>query len=128
MDKIDWNELERIPIPEGLEERLSNCIDEWAEQEKPRMVSVWMRRVAVAACLAIVFGLGGYYYERSVSESENIALQDTFDNPEQAGKEVAKALNLLAYNLDRGVRQLERINAVTGSSEPAVNKVLTTNE
>ena len=29
MDKLNFEELERIPIPEGLEERLSARIDEW---------------------------------------------------------------------------------------------------
>ncbi|MBQ9666333.1 MAG: hypothetical protein IJ635_01375 [Bacteroidaceae bacterium] len=33
MDKLNRQELERIPIPEGLEERLSQKIDEWEQAE-----------------------------------------------------------------------------------------------
>ena len=29
MEGLNWKELEQIPIPEGLEERLSAKIDEW---------------------------------------------------------------------------------------------------
>ena len=34
MDELNWKELEQIPIPEGLEERLEKKIDEWEESEK----------------------------------------------------------------------------------------------
>ena len=34
MDELNWKELEQIPIPEGLEERLSAKIDEWEKREK----------------------------------------------------------------------------------------------
>ena len=34
MDKIDYKELEKIPVPEDLEERLSMQIDMWEKQEK----------------------------------------------------------------------------------------------
>ena len=36
MDKLNWKELEQIPVPQGVEERLSAKIDEWelAEQVK----------------------------------------------------------------------------------------------
>ena len=33
MDKLNWKELEQIPIPEGLEERLEKKIDEWEKSE-----------------------------------------------------------------------------------------------
>lgn len=36
MEGLNWKELEQIPIPEGLEERLSAKIDEWEECEKNR--------------------------------------------------------------------------------------------
>ena len=34
MEQLNWKELEQIPIPEGLEERLSAKIDEWASEEQ----------------------------------------------------------------------------------------------
>ncbi len=34
MDDLNLETLERIPIPEGLEERLSAKIDEWEQEER----------------------------------------------------------------------------------------------
>ena len=34
MDELNLKTLEQIPIPEGLEERLSAKIDEWEQEEK----------------------------------------------------------------------------------------------
>ena len=34
MDELNLKTLEQIPIPEGLEERLSAKIDEWEKEEK----------------------------------------------------------------------------------------------
>ena len=39
MDELNWKELEQIPIPEGLEERLEKKIDEWEESEKLKVKS-----------------------------------------------------------------------------------------
>ena len=39
MEGLNWKELEQIPIPEGLEERLSAKIDEWEESEKRKVKS-----------------------------------------------------------------------------------------
>ena len=69
MDQLNLKQLEQIPIPEGLSERLSAKIDEWEQQElqqqharqhaKQRKLypSMW-RITAVAACMALVFGVG----------------------------------------------------------------------
>ena len=37
MEGLNWKELEQIPIPEGLEERLSAKIDEWEDSEKRKV-------------------------------------------------------------------------------------------
>ena len=66
MDELNLKTLEQIPIPEGLEERLSAKIDEWgAQQPLPREGSSkslplgrLVRYVAAAACFALVFGVG----------------------------------------------------------------------
>ena len=43
MEGLNWKELEQIPIPEGLEERLSAKIDEWEESEKRKVKSEKLR-------------------------------------------------------------------------------------
>jgi hypothetical protein len=63
MDKIDYKELEKIPVPEDLEKRLSMQIDMWEKQEKAaRKRNIVMRRLlpaaGIAACLAAAVLLG----------------------------------------------------------------------
>ena len=66
MEGLNWKELEQIPIPEGLEERLSAKIDEWEESEKRKVKSEklkylfpsYLKVTAIAASVALVFGVG----------------------------------------------------------------------
>jgi hypothetical protein len=147
MDELNWKELEQIPIPEGLEERLSAKIDEWEKtlplpslqgggrisaKEKTgrsgknslpvgrvRGGSVWL---AIAASIVLVFGVG--YYFLSHEEPVNLAEQDTYQDPVVAQQEAERALNLLAYNLNKGMGQLEKAKAISERTETTLNKQL----
>ena len=58
MDELNDKALEQIPIPEGLEERLSAMIDEWEQEERKqkaqhrRLLPSVVRYTAVAASVA----------------------------------------------------------------------------
>ena len=131
MDKLNFEELERIPIPEGLEERLSAKIDEWEKESltpalskdkgKRRQISFRPRILqyaAVAACIAIVFGLG---YQKF---GQNPAEQDTYQDPMLAKQEAERALNLLAMNLNKGMEELEKVNTINKKAEKTLNEQL----
>ena len=125
--QLNWKELEQIPIPEGLEERLEAKIDEWEraeEQKKAKrlMFPKPMRYAAIAACIALVFGVG--YYFLSQKDLVNLAEQDTYQDPVVAQREAEKALNLLAYNLNKGMGQLEKAKAISDRTETTLNKQL----
>ena len=95
--------LEQIPIPEGLEERLSMKIDEWEREKKRTAKSRFLlprvlRYTAAAACVALVFGIGFHYLGQE--EPVNLAEQDTYQDPVLAQQEAQRALNLLAINLN----------------------------
>ena len=125
--QLNWKELEEIPIPEGLEERLEAKIDEWEraeEQKKAKrlMFPKPMRYAAIAACIALVFGVG--YYFLSQKDPVNLAEQDTYQDPVVAQREAEKALNLLAYNLNKGMGQLEKAKAISDRTETTLNKQL----
>ena len=128
MDKIDYKALERIPIPEGLEERLSAKIDEWEQEEKRqkaqrrRLLPTALRYTAVAASIALVFGVG-YHYMRQ-DDSVNFAEQDTYQDPVLAQQEAERALSLLAANLNKGMGHLEKAKALTDKAENTLNKQL----
>ena len=125
--QLNWKELEQIPIPEGLEERLEAKIDEWerAEEQKKAKRLIFpkpMRYAAIAACVALVFGVG--YYFLSQEDPVNLAEQDTYQDPVVAQREAEKALNLLAYNLNKGMGQLEKAKAISDRTETTLNKQL----
>ena len=131
MEGLNWKELEQIPIPEGLEERLSAKIDEWEESEKRKVKSEklkhlfpsYLKVTAIAASVALVFGVG-YYFLNNNEEKVNLAEQDTYQDPVVAQQEAEKALNLLAYNLNKGMGQLEKAKAISERTETTLNKQL----
>ena len=126
MHKMDIETLEKIPIPDGLEERLSKKIDEWEREEKQTVrhirLPLVVRYAAVAASVAIVFGIG-YHYIRQV-EHVNIAEQDTYQDPVLAQQEAERALNLLAINLNKGLGHLEKAKELSDRAENSLNKQL----
>lgn len=126
MDELNLKTLEQIPIPEGLEERLSAKIDEWGA--KPTTPSIpprgeasntplrrsW-RWVAAVACFALVFGVG--FHLMNQEENTNLAEQDTFQDPVKAQQEAERALNMLAMNLNKGMGHLEKAKALSEKTE-----------
>ena len=116
MDELNLKTLEQIPIPEGLEERLSAKIDEWErEEKKPRRRISVLRYVAAAACFALVFGVG--FHLISKNENTNLAEQDTYQDPIKAQQEAERALNMLAMNLNKGMGHLEKAKALSDKTE-----------
>jgi hypothetical protein len=126
MDELNYEALKRIPIPEGLEERLSAKIDEWEQEEtkqkaqRRHLLPSALRYTAVAASIALVFGVG-FHLMRQDKET-NLAEQDTFQDPMLAQQEAERALNLLAYNLNKGMGRLEKANSLSDKAEKTFNK------
>jgi hypothetical protein len=115
MEKIDIKELERIPIPEGLEERLEAKIDEWARLSKSPLKGDFKsspfkgdrRRSAflLAASFLLVCGIGLYF---ALAPTTNKGTTDTYSDPQLACQEAERALNLLSANLNKGLAQYEQ--------------------
>ena len=127
MDELNYKTLEQIPIPEGLEERLSAKIDEWEKEEtkqkaQRRLLPRSLRYTAIAASVALVFGVGFHYLRQD--EPVNLAEQDTYQDPVLAQQEAERALNLLAANLNKGMGHLEKAKALSDKAENTLNKLL----
>jgi hypothetical protein len=129
MDELNFEALEKIPIPEGLEQRLSNKIDEWEQEEKKKKAVTRrlplprvLRYTAAAACVALVFGVG--YHILSQEKYTNLAEQDTYQDPVVAQQEAERALLLLAANLNKGMGQLEKAKALSDKAENTLNERL----
>jgi len=128
MDELNLKALEQIPIPEGLEERLSAKIDEWEKEEKQQTVKrrplfpKTLRYTAAAASVALVVGIGIHLL--SQEKYQNLAEQDTYQDPMQAKMEAERALNLLAMNLNKGMGHLEKAKALSDKTEQTLNEQL----
>ena len=128
MDALNYEALERIPIPEGLEERLSAKIDEWEQEEtkqkaqRRRLLPSALRYTAVAASVALVLGVGLHLMRQD--KEVGLAEQDTYQDPVLAQQEAERALNLLAYNLNKGMGHLEKAKALSDKTEKSLNKQL----
>ena len=126
--QLNYKALEQIPIPEGLEERLSAKIDEWEQEETKqkaqyrRLLPRSLRYTAIAASVALVFGIGYHYLQ--LDEPVNLAEQDTYQDPVLAQQEAERALNLLAANLNKGLGHLEKAKALSDKAENTLNKQL----
>ena len=123
MDELNLKTLEQIPSPEGLEERLSAKIDEWEREEQKAKQHKLMPRVlrytAVAASFALVFGVG--YHLLNHDNRSNLAEQDTYQDPVLAQQEAERALNMLAYNLNKGMGHLEKAKALSDKTKQSFN-------
>lgn len=126
MDELNLKTLEQIPIPEGLEQRLSAKIDQWEREEQKAkqhtLVPRVLRYAAVAASFVLVFGVG--YHLMSQDEPTNLAEVDTYQDPMLAQQEAERALNLLAYNLNKGMGHLEKAKALSDKTEQSFNEKL----
>ena len=123
INELNIKELEQIPIPEGLEERLSAKIDEW--DAASRTVAIHPKHnarkyVALAASFILVCGIGLYF----ALAPTNKGTIDTYDDPNIACMEAQNALQLLANNLNKGMSQYEAVNAKSRQAEEILNKQL----
>lgn len=101
-EKAFFNQL---PMTDGLEQRLSNHIDELAKKEKPaRQTSIrWIAGIAASVLLIVSAGL---YFGTNRPDP---FYQDTYDTPEEAYATTEKAITLLATNVNKGLKSIEQI-------------------
>ena len=122
-EKEMFLQLQAAKVPEGLEERLSKQIDQWAIQERfipkspPRRTLQWIG--SIAASLLILFGMGWYFNDAQPSYR-----QDTCATPEEAYVHTEKALMMFAQALNKGVKQMEAIQESTDKVERNIQKQL----
>ena len=140
MDELKYMNLkglENIDVPEGLEDRLSMKIDQWAAEEENKVLEMndetavpskgkrirfnLFRTLSVAASIAIVVCITAVVVENT---RVNPAHKDTFDDPQMACAEAQKALSMLAYNLNRGVEHLEMAREISARTNNTINNTL----
>lgn len=111
-------------VPDGLEERLSRCIDEWETHERHTLTVKRHRRIrrlqwigSIAASVLILFSVGLLLDRPSTPK-------DTCATPEEAYVHAQHALTLLSTNLNRGMDELRTVQMTTQRIQEQVNNQL----
>lgn len=106
----------QLQVPEGLEERLIQQINQWEAQEHykkkahHRFLLQWIS--GIAASLLLLFGAGWYIYEPEPKHN-----QDTCTTPEEAYAYAEKALVMLSNALNKGMGKMEIIQETSEQIE-----------
>ena len=119
--------LEEMPLPPGLEERLSASIARWEEtgtppirlQVRKPMAALLKWSAGIAAALLIAAGAGLYALKADDRP------RDTFDNPELAYVEAQRALQLFAAALDKGQSHVAKAESQTRQVREKLEKCYT---
>ena len=109
-----------IPVPEGLEDRLSVAIDEWAAlEERPKHGRIYRLRwiSGIAASIAVILAFNWSLYEP--------ARRDTCATPEEAYAQAHDALMQFAQALNKGTQQIAMVHSTTEKIEESISEYLT---
>ena len=109
-EKEMFLQLQASDIPEGLEERLSQRIDQWNVQKKRHITKHLQWIGSIAASLLLLFGAGWYLQDSQPSAHR----QDTCATPEEAYAEAQRTLVLFSTALNKGMKQM---NVIQKTSE-----------
>ena len=118
-EKAMFLQLQASDVPEGLEERLAQQIDQWGlseqkVQKKPRVFRLqWIG--SIAASLLLLIGMSWYMYEPP--------RKDTCATPEEAYAHAEKALILFSEALNKGLRPIEAMEKTNQSIRKQINKL-----
>ena len=118
-DKEFFLQLTACPeqeVPQGLEEKLSNLIDEWDTHEKlaqkvnkPRRVIRLKWITSIAASRRILFSVGMYVCDSQIASTP----EDPCATPEEAYVQAQKALLMLSASLNKGMEEVETVQKTT---------------
>lgn len=108
-------------IPPHLEEKLSSLIDSLDKEEHHKLrPSVglpiektdksWRWVISIAASILIIISAGIFTYLGNNNKTP--MLVDTYSNPEDAYIETQKTLLLVSNKLNKGIKQVEKVNDI----------------
>ncbi len=131
-------QAEPVDIPENLEGKLSNLIDQLAQKEEEKSDSktkkLWLWVSSAAACIVILIASGIILNMHSAKESDSLAnqnqtrtqIQGIITDPDMATKEAEKALMLVSKNFNKGTEQLALVSENMDKANHLIEKQLKT--
>lgn len=125
---LDLYHSEKKNVPENLENKLNNLIDNLDKQtniktQKSKRLSInWKWVSGIAASIAI-FVSAGIFFQKSFDKKADFVVQDTYTDPKEAYLETQKAMLLVSNKLNKG---LEQVGTVQNNVDK-VNKIMNKN-
>ena len=114
-----------VIVPEGLEELLSEAIDDWAIREKISEVRQhshiykWRWIGSIAASVLVILTFAWHLHEPKPVR------RDTCATSEEAYLEAHNALMQFALTLDKGAQQIAMVHSTTEKIEKSISEYLT---
>ncbi|MCK9158890.1 MAG: hypothetical protein WCR45_03190 [Bacteroidaceae bacterium] len=124
MDKdlfLQMRQRNKIEVPSGLENKISDLIDAENKKEKMRLAkkrkTFYLCFGSIAAGLLIIISSIGFFYKQ-----QNEMSQHTLKNSIVAQAEARKALLLVSSNLNFGMNQLTKAQKKLDKTNRIINK------
>ena len=106
----------RIPLPEGLSQRLEKSIDKHISGS-PSLKTMFIRILSAAAVILLCISL--FFFTRKQDDFQIIA--DTYSNPEEAAVAAEQALMLVSSKLNQGLSPLEKVKESVNITNQLLN-------
>ena len=120
----NWKD-EEITVPDGLETKLEQLIDNLAEQEmQTKRRRLWVSIFSVAASIALLLSVSMFFHTQQPNHSQLTA--QNIENPELAYLETLKALGKVSVNFNKGMNQLAFVSTEIEKTNYILNKTFNT--
>lgn len=108
-------------VPAHLEEKLNTLIDNLAEEESHKTSHIvlptrhltkpvrWAMSIAASVLIILSAGIFAHFGNNG---NNNEMLVDTYSSPEEAYLETQKTLLLVSGKLNKGIKQIEKVNDI----------------
>jgi hypothetical protein len=102
---------EAIHVPAGLDQKILSGIDrEERKLTRTRRISVFSLSGLAAGLLVVIALYTGYFNN---GNSARLALQDTYENPQDAYEEAKRTLSYVSAKLNSGTDELQHVQQVS---------------
>lgn len=137
-EQLIFNNLhieEDIPYNEHFESSIEKVIDSLSEEDvsvssfqaKPKRNTkfiFWASSIAASVLLLVSIGFVYLQHDKPKINNTQIALRDTYSDPDKAYAEAEKALMLISKNLNKGISEIETLNEGVDKSNEIIEKNL----
>jgi hypothetical protein len=111
-----FDEQKTKTVEPQFDEMVVNRIKEMPARHKGKVVKWVAASLRIAAGVAVLLA-AIYFVRQELREDQAVAVEDTFDDPQQAFEETKKALLMISKGFGRAEQQAKKINLFNEAQE-----------